>query len=102
MLIYTSEAQAYITSNISTNDELKIDRFNCVWQDPLETDYIHELFFFIVYHEAKLGFDMQKVKQTWITQKSHAGDRNVSNTPEKRQNFINVGNNNLGGNRADI
>ncbi|MDY5184433.1 hypothetical protein [Helicobacter trogontum] len=39
---------------------------------------------------------MQKVKQTWITQKSHAGDRNVSNTPEKRQNFINVGNNNLG------
>lgn len=92
-VVFSKNPNSYIARN-ETNDELKIDRFNCVWQDPLETDYIHELFFFIVYHEAKLGFDMQKVKQTWITQKSHAGDSNVSNTPEKRQNFINVGNNN--------
>lgn len=92
-VVFSKNPNSYIARN-ETNDELKIDRFNCVWQDPLETDYIHELFWFIVYDEAKIGFDMQKVKQTWITQKNHAGDKNISNTPEKRQNFINVGNNN--------
>ncbi|EMZ37266.1 hypothetical protein LS77_008655 [Helicobacter bilis] len=91
-VVFSKNPNSYIARN-ETDDELKIDRFNCVWEDPLETDYIHELFWFIVYDEAKVGFDMQKVKETWITQKNHAGDKNVSNTPEKRQNFINVGNN---------
>ena len=91
-VVFSKNPNSYIARN-ETSDELKVDRFNCVWEDPLETDYIHELFWFIVYDEAKVGFDMQKVKETWITQKNHAGDKNVSNTPEKRQNFINVGNN---------
>lgn len=91
-VVFSKNPNSYIARN-ETSDELKVDSFNCVWEDPLETDYIHELFWFIIYDEAKVGFDMQKVKETWITQKNHAGDSNISNTPEKRQNFINVGNN---------
>lgn len=74
-----------------TKNELKVDSFTQSWDDPIETDYIHELFWYITYSQAGVNFTMEKVKETWLAQKSAGGDSNVSNTPEKRQQFINVG-----------
>ena len=90
---FSKTPNSYIQRN-ETQDEIKIDSFTQSWDDPSETDYIHELFWYIVYDEAKANFTMQKVKETWLAQKSAGGDNNVSNTPEKRQTFINIGINN--------
>lgn len=90
---FSKTPNSYIQRN-ETLDEIKIDSFAQSWDDPSETDYIHELFWYIVYDEAKVNFTMQKVKETWLAQKSAGGDNNVSNTPEKRQTFINIGINN--------
>ncbi|TLD84243.1 hypothetical protein [Helicobacter trogontum] len=88
-VIFSKEPNSYITRN-ETKEELKVESFNQTWNDPIDTDYIHELYFFIIYAQAGVNYTMQQVKETWALQKNTAGDNNVSNTPEKRQDFINI------------
>ena len=89
-VVFSKTPNSYIQRSESA-DELQVNSFTQSWNDPSETDYISELFWYITYSQAGVNFTMEKVKETWLAQKNHAGDNNVSNTPEKRQTFINVG-----------
>lgn len=85
---FSKNPNSYIARQ-EVNNTLYVELFTFTWDDPSETDYLHELFWFVMYDSIKVPQTMPQVKQTWLAQKTNGGDSNVSNTPEKRQKSLN-------------